>query len=158
MSRRVVVHGAGFDAKAHSRASVLEVPPGPSKVQQQFKDSADINTIMRRFGVSGVLPTFAVQGVYGDFTGVSEIRDAFDLVDRANARFMALDPSIRERFRNDPRELARVARSMSEDEFYASLEAAVVPSPAPGAGAGVPAAPAVPGVVPVPGSGAVPGV
>jgi len=150
MTARVVVHGAAFDRKSHSSASSLECP-SVSKVQQQFKDSADINTIMKRFGVSGVLPPVNVQGVYGDFTGISEIRDAFDLVDRAHARFMALDPAIRERFRNDPRELERYARSVDEDTFYRSFDPVPVAAPA---GAGVPASSSQPVVPPVAGSSA----
>jgi len=104
------------------------------KVQQQFKDSADINTIMVRFGVTGVLPSHPRQGVYGDFTGISEIRDAFDLVERAQERFMELDPRVRERFRNDPRELERFARSVDEETFYASFNPQEVPRAAPSGG------------------------
>ena len=80
-----------MDRRAHSeaRARVVDGPPATPKaaVQQQFKDGSDINTIMRRFGVSGQLPQGMPQGVYGDFTGVEDLRGAFEVVERANARF-----------------------------------------------------------------------
>lgn len=142
-----------MDRKAHSQRCAVDVS-GPTLTQRQFAEGADINVIMRRFGVTGVLPQGLGRGAYGDFTGVSDIHDAFEIVERADRRFRALDPAIRARFRNDPRELARVARSMSEEEFYASFGGASGGALPAAAGVPVPASAGSVVVPPVAGAGA----
>jgi len=155
MSRGVVVLTRG-SRREHSKRSAVDCS-GPTKTQQQFKDAADINTIMRRFGVTGVLPSVPGKGWYGDFTGISDVRDAFDVVERAQARFMALDPAVRERFRNDPRELERYARSVDEETFYRSFDPPEVSRVAPTSPGAVPAGAGAP-VPPPAGGGLVPPV
>lgn len=86
-------------------------------VQQHFKEEVNINTIMRRFGVTGQMPEFLPQGMYGDFTGIEDYDDAVSRIERANDAFMALPAEVRERFDNDPSQLIRAASISSEDEF-----------------------------------------
>lgn len=103
-----------------------------SLVQQHFQDEVDINTIVRRFGVSGQLP-LGPNGpaVYGDFSGITDYDSALDTISRANDAFMALPADVRLRFKNDPAELIRYAQSVTEEEFTAALQPPVVEEPPP---------------------------
>lgn len=76
--------------------------PEPTRTQQHFKDECDINTIVKRFGVTGELPIGTRAPRYGDFTGVSDFQTAMNAVARANEAFDALPASWRKRFDHDP--------------------------------------------------------
>lgn len=89
-----------YDRDAASLASGIST--GPGMAQQQFRDECDINTIVRRFGLTGEMPVSARMPSYGDFTGISDYREALHAVRDAEASFMELPAPVRERFRNDP--------------------------------------------------------
>lgn len=74
----------------------------PSKTQQSQKEEADINTIVKRFGLTGQLPNNVRMPQYGDFTGISDYQSALNAVLAANAAFNQYPAHIRERFRNSP--------------------------------------------------------
>lgn len=90
-----------------------------TKVQQHFAVEVDINTIMRRFGVTKEMPLGSASGVYGDFSGVTDYDSAVERVAGARRAFMALPAAVRERFENDPGVLIRRAEELPEDEFGA---------------------------------------
>lgn len=77
--------------------------------QQQFKNDADINEIVRRAKKTGSLidPSIKVGRVpqFGDFSGVVDYHTAQNQLIEAKNAFMQLDPYVRQRFRNDPHEL-----------------------------------------------------
>lgn len=79
----------------------------PSLTQQSFKDDADINVLVRRFGLDHVaIPPYADDArYYGDFTNVPDLRTALDLVRDAENRFMDLDAKLRAKFDNNPAKL-----------------------------------------------------
>lgn len=113
----------GYDVKA---ASVASSNPGggESLVQQHFAEDADINVIMRRFKVTGQMPFGSAQGVYGDFTEITDYESAVGKIERANQMFMRLPPEVREKFKNDPGEMIRRSQEMSEEDFvsFSSVE------------------------------------
>jgi phage internal scaffolding protein len=74
----------------------------PDMAQQQFKDECDINTIARRFGISGQLPVNGRAPSFGDFTGVDDYHSAMTAIREAQESFMALPGLVRERFGQDP--------------------------------------------------------
>lgn len=74
----------------------------PSLAQQQFKDDADINVLVARYGLTGKMPDNPRQPSYGDFTGVSDYRSAIEAVKAADEAFMALPGPVRAEFLNDP--------------------------------------------------------
>lgn len=92
-------------------------PAESTLVQQHFKDEVDINTIVRRFGVSGQMPDFLPSGVYGDFSGIEDYDSAVAAIERAQDGFMSLPAEVREKFSNDPGRLIQLAQTMSEDDF-----------------------------------------
>lgn len=69
---------------------------------QSAKEDSDINTIIRRFGLSGELPANLAMPVSGDFTGVSDFHSAMNLVRQAQDEFLRVPAEVRERFGNDP--------------------------------------------------------
>lgn len=73
-----------------------------SLTQQSEMESADINVIMRRFGVTGQLPQGVRMPTYGDFTGIGDFRSAVEAMDAAQESFMQMPAGVRDRFKNDP--------------------------------------------------------
>jgi len=78
------------------------VCPEPTMAQQQFREEADINIIMERFGRTGELVAPVRLPQYGDFTGVTDYHSAMNAVVEAQASFDSLPANIRARFQNDP--------------------------------------------------------
>ena len=76
----------------------------PSLTQQQFKEEADINTIVDRFMKSGVLPTPAVMPQFMDIEGNFDYQTAMNYVRQADENFMRMDAKVRARFNNSPQE------------------------------------------------------
>jgi phage internal scaffolding protein len=73
-----------------------------SLAQQHAKDETDINTIVRRFGLTGELPNGVRAPQYGDFTDATDYHTAMNAVIAANNSFMQLPADVRARFNNDP--------------------------------------------------------
>nr|QJB20563.1 MAG: internal scaffolding protein [Microvirus sp.] len=74
----------------------------PSLAQQNFKDETDINTIVKRFNITGELPNNVAVPQYGDFLDVTDYHSALNLVIKAEDSFMAMPAEVRSRFNNDP--------------------------------------------------------
>jgi len=118
--RRGIVLLSQYDPALHSAAVVVETG-SVSPVQQHFGDEVDINTIVRRFGMTGQMPSGVPGGVYGDFTGIEDYESARDAVDRAQAGFMALPADVREKFGNDPGMLIAYAQGVPFEQLEAEL-------------------------------------
>lgn len=73
--------------------------------KQAFAEESDINTIVKRFGLTGQLPEGLRAPQYGDFTEIGDFHQAMQAVREAQESFMQLPPNIRARFHNDPQEL-----------------------------------------------------
>lgn len=78
---------------------------GVSRTQQQFRDDVDINTLVRRFGITGELPVARNLPEYGDFTEVTDFQTAMQSLRRSQETFDALPAALRDRFQNDPARL-----------------------------------------------------
>lgn len=92
-----------YDTAAASDESAL-ICRDVSLTQQSEMEAADINVIMRRFGVTGQLPQGVRMPTYGDFTGISDFRSAVEAMDAAQASFMEMPADVRDRFKNDPQQ------------------------------------------------------
>lgn len=73
-----------------------------SLTQQHQKEEADINTIVKRFGLTGELPQGVKAPRFGDFTEVRDYQTALNAVIEANTAFNMMPAEIRSRFNNDP--------------------------------------------------------
>lgn len=90
-----------YDKKAASLETGLACLDKSLAVQGQ-KDEADINTIVRNFGVTGRLPEAIRIPTYGDFDGVSDYREAIEAVRAAEESFGKLPSELRAKLQNDP--------------------------------------------------------
>jgi phage internal scaffolding protein len=93
-----------YDLDAASNESGLGCED-PSLAQQHYKDECDINTILQKFNITGLLPESPLSPRYGDFTGISDYHTALNRVIAAQDEFDGLPANIRARFENDPAQL-----------------------------------------------------
>jgi phage internal scaffolding protein len=93
-----------YDTDAASNESGLACEE-PSLAQQHFKDECDINTILERFNITGMLPQSPLSPRYGDFSGISDYHTAINRVIAAQDEFDGLPAQIRAKFDNDPAKL-----------------------------------------------------
>lgn len=92
------------DRVGDSCATIFE---DESLTQQSFSQDADINVLVKRFGLDKQqLPVAPIDPrYYGDFSNVPDLRTALDLVRDAENRFMDLPAALRARFDNQPGKL-----------------------------------------------------
>lgn len=69
---------------------------------QSAAEEADINTIVRRFGLTGELPGDISMPQSGDYVGVGDFQSAMNVVRAAQEEFMRVPADIRARFNHDP--------------------------------------------------------
>jgi phage internal scaffolding protein len=93
-----------YDRDAASNESGLACEE-PSLAQQHFKEECDINTILQKFSVTGILPEAPLSPRYGDFSGIGDYHTALNRVIAAQEEFEGLPAQIRARFDNDPAKL-----------------------------------------------------
>lgn len=96
--------GYNMDNDAVSRETAMSFSPAERLTKQEFAEECDINTIVRRFGLTGELPQNVRAPQYGDFSDALDYRSALDAVMAANESFMAMPAEVRKRFGNDPAE------------------------------------------------------
>jgi hypothetical protein len=111
-----------FDIQSEKTGLVCD---DPSLTQQQFKEEADINTIVNRFLKTGVLPTPNTFPQYVDFEGVFDYQSAMNLVRAADESFMRMDAKLRSRFNNSPQEFLEFFADPANSSEAISLGLAV---------------------------------
>jgi len=90
-----------YDTDAASNESGLACEE-PTLAQQHYKEECDINTILQKFSITGILPEAPLSPRYGDFSGIGDYHTALNRVIAAQDEFDALPAQIRARFDNDP--------------------------------------------------------
>lgn len=102
----------------------------PSMTQQSFASESDINTIVKRFGVTGELPN-VVPAQFGDFTNVTDYQTAMNAVREAGGAFMALDANLRAHFNNDPAQFVDFVSDENNRSKAVELGLVMPPPPTP---------------------------
>jgi phage internal scaffolding protein len=88
---------------AASAAAAIDFGDEPSLTDQSGADDADINVILKRFGITGKLPESRSMPEWGvDFTGVMDYQSAQNHLIEAQSLFMEIPADLRKRFDNDP--------------------------------------------------------
>ena len=89
------------------RIRVRTINEEPTMTQQQFKEEADINNIMRKYGADPVAFNALTRkgGIYADFSNIKDYHGMLQEVEDAKAAFAALPAQMRSRFNNDPGQL-----------------------------------------------------
>ncbi|AXH77015.1 MAG: internal scaffolding protein [Microviridae sp.] len=130
-----------YDVMAASDESGLRCSDASLAVQDA-RDEVDINTIVRRFGLTGQLPDDVRLPEYGDFSGISDYQSALHAVMQADEAFYKLPADIRARFHNSPEafvdfaaneanrdELKRMGLLKPEPEPVVPIKVEVIGSP-----------------------------
>lgn len=122
------VRGAyAYDVDSASMASAIDQSGEVTLTQQQFAEDADINVIVRRFGLTGQLPENLQLPRSGDFESVIDFHSAMNVVRQAQEEFMRVPADTRAYFGNDPgRMLAFVYDDRNRDE---AIRLGLVPKP-----------------------------
>jgi phage internal scaffolding protein len=104
-----------------TRKKVQTLNTEPSKTQQQFSDSQNINNIMAKYhnNLAHLPPPSA--GHYGDFSNIQSFQDSLDAVRNASDAFSALPSKLRARFENDPAQLIAFVSDKANLEEARSL-------------------------------------
>lgn len=95
-----------------------------SRTKQEFKDDADIKTILRRYAEGGALPasTGTLRSpLFGDFTNVDAFRQQQEQVAQAKSDFELLPSGIRTMFKNDVVNLIEFLADPANEEEARSL-------------------------------------
>jgi phage internal scaffolding protein len=100
----------------------------PSLAQQHMADDADINTIVKRFGLTGQLPENVRLPEYGDFTGINDYASALRALSEADENFLEIPAELRARFHNSPQRFLEFVENPTNLEELYSLGLAVRPS------------------------------
>lgn len=90
-----------YDMHAASEACGT-VNEEPSLTRQADALDANINTIVKRFGLTGQIPQVQVPPTYDDFGAVFDFQSAANVIRAAQESFNQLDAEVRARFNNDP--------------------------------------------------------
>lgn len=89
-----------YDSQALSDATGLRCVD-PSRASQEFRDEVDINTIAKRFGLTGELPENVPMVLQGDFLEAKNFQQSWDLIVAARESFQAMPAEVRAEFDND---------------------------------------------------------
>lgn len=104
-----------YDVDAASTESGLDCSGEPSMTKQSYAEEADINVLVRRFGILDAAP--AVPFPEMDFTGAVDYHTALNMVRGAEEAFGDLPALVRQRFDNDPGKLLQfVTQDENRDE------------------------------------------
>lgn len=90
-----------------------------SRTKQEFVAEADINNIIKRYRVTGLMRQLPREPMFGDFTNIPSYQESLNVVIRGQEAFARLPSDLRTRFNNDPSEfLAFMANPDNRDEIY----------------------------------------
>lgn len=126
-----------YDMNAAGDESALKCKD-QSLAKQSFAEECDINTIVKRFGLTGKLPEGVRMPTYGDFTGLQDFHQAMNAIAMANEAFDAMPAHVRSRFDNDPGKFVDFCSNKDNLDEARKL-GLVAPQEAPGAAPGAPA-------------------
>jgi len=75
--------------------------PESTLAKQSFAEEADINTIVRRFNLTGELPKNVEVPEYADFEEIYDYHSAMNVIAKAHESFDSMPANVRARFQND---------------------------------------------------------
>jgi len=105
---KININNRKVKIRADGSVQVITENGSQTRTDQSFKDSQNVNSIMRRYSQLGYryenLPEVA-KGTYGDFTKVKDYKSAMETSIKVQDAFMQLPSEVRKRFYNDPQKL-----------------------------------------------------
>lgn len=101
---------------------------GESKTQQQFKQDADINNIVRRMALHNQVPaTMVAEPIYADISEAPDFQTANNIVLETEQKFFGLPSKVRARFENNPQKLMEFLNK--EENRKEAEELNLIPKP-----------------------------
>lgn len=101
----------------------------PSLTVQSQTEDTDINVLMKRYGLTGVMPENMRLPSYGDYEGITSFRDAIQAVRDAEESFMTMPAATRARFENDPQKFLEYVNDEKNGEELIKLGLRKAPEP-----------------------------
>lgn len=101
-------------------------PEKEGRTQPEFKESCDINYILRKYNKTGVLKVNSDTPKFGDFSQSVDYHNAMNVVVKANEMFNQLPADVRKRFNNDPQQFLEFAENEDNHDEMVKLGMAVV--------------------------------
>lgn len=92
------------DALSEATAIIIEDTEENNRTKQEFAEEVDINTMLRRFNITGKLPEDVRMPIYADFSEVYDFHTAANAIAQAKEAFDQMPAEVRFRFNNDPAE------------------------------------------------------
>ena len=114
-----------YDSDEVSLETGIDFAGQVSLTQQSQAEETDINGIVKRFRVTGILPEGVRRPTYGDFDGISDFRTAMEAMMSAERSFMAMPSDVRARFDNDPQKFVDFCSNEANLEEMRKLGLAV---------------------------------
>lgn len=90
-----------FDRDAVSNETGLSCPEESLAIQSAEEES-NINTIVRRFGLTGEMPNQVSMPHSGEFHNIPDFHTAMNLIRTTQEAFLTVPADVRARFGNDP--------------------------------------------------------
>ncbi len=112
--------GFNYDRDAASDESGLFCEDESLAIQSAEEES-NINTIVRRFGLTGQLPDQVAMPRTGDFTNIPDFHTAMNMVRQAQEEFLRVPAEVRARFNNDPQAFMQFVEDDSNRDEAAKL-------------------------------------
>lgn len=115
-----------YDVDAVSTATGLECLD-ESLADQGGKDEADINTLVKRFGITGTVPVLDRVPLDSDFVGNVDYHSALNALIEADNAFMELPADLRTRFNHNAGDFVKFCSDeANRDEL---IKLGLVPKP-----------------------------
>lgn len=110
------------EIRANGTIRIRTINEEPERTQQQYKDSCDVNTIMKRYEQTGVLThVHAKEGRYSDLGEPKDLMDAMTRLHKAEDAFRTLPASLREKCQHQPAKFLEMLQDGSNDEELIKL-------------------------------------
>lgn len=103
-----------YDMQEASLASSFDTGPESLTVQSD-RDDADINVLVKRFGLTGVMPQNVRAPAFQDFEDVFDFQSAMNAIRASQESFDRMPADVRSRFGNSPQSFLEFCSEVSED-------------------------------------------
>lgn len=123
-----------WEADRRAREASNHTCTGESLTVQSQAADADINVIVKRMGLLGIMPDPIDPTFYADASNLPDLRAVLEYSRDAQAKFLALPPEVRNRFHNDPAELWEFVLDKNNREEAIRIGLIEKPAPAPAGG------------------------
>lgn len=117
-----------FDTDVSSFATSLKYDPGQDRAQQSFVDECDINTLVKVYARSGIIPGRDIPAMEFNVDEIIDYQTALNRLREADKAFMSFPSDVRDRFKNDPALLLDFISTPSNREEAVAL--GLIPKPA----------------------------